>query len=65
MKGLSPGDEILVALSAALGSRREDHVAEALRAAQGHSDGSAVEETLLQSYLFLPSPLLQVYLLLV
>jgi 4-carboxymuconolactone decarboxylase len=53
---LSPGDEVLVALSAALGSRRADLVEEALRAARGHPDGLAVEETLLQSYLFLGYP---------
>lgn len=49
-------DAALVALSAALGSRRGEALDPALRAAVGSADPAAVEEVLLQSYLFLGYP---------
>lgn len=56
MSALAPGDAVLVALSAALGSRDGRAVEGALRAAVGHPDPGAVEEAILQSYLFLGYP---------
>lgn len=56
MSALPPGQEALVALSAALGARRPDAVEAALRRAASVADASEVEETLLQSYLFLGYP---------
>jgi len=56
MSALTPGDALLVALSAALGSRDGVATEAALRAACGHPDPRAVEEAILQSYLFLGYP---------
>lgn len=56
MSALSPGDALLVAVSAALGSRRPAALTQALSDAVGHPEPHAVEEALLQSYLFLGYP---------
>lgn len=56
MSALAAADALLVSLSAALGSRRPTAIAEALAAAASHPEPRAVEETLLQSYLFLGYP---------
>lgn len=56
MTALVRGDAVVVALSAALGSRSADAVDGALRAAAVDGEARAVEETLLQSYLFLGYP---------
>jgi 4-carboxymuconolactone decarboxylase len=53
---LTPSQETLVALSAALGTRRPDAVDAALRRSASAADGAEVEEALLQSYLFLGYP---------
>lgn len=53
---LSPAREALVALSAALGARRADALDAALRRAASHAEPAAVEEALLQSYLFVGYP---------
>jgi len=49
--------EVLVRLSAALASRREDQLESAMRAAAECGDGDAIEEVILQSYLFLGYPI--------
>lgn len=56
MSALSREDAILVALSAALGSRDEGAVERALKDAAAHPRPIEVEEALLQSYLFLGYP---------
>ena len=53
---LSPARELLVALSAALAARDDAAVDEALGRAARDGDPTAVEETILQSYLFLGYP---------
>ncbi|MDP2955148.1 MAG: hypothetical protein Q8N53_01900 [Longimicrobiales bacterium] len=53
---LAPADEALVALSAALASRRPGVLEPALRRAATLAIPEAVEEALLQSYLFLGYP---------
>ncbi len=52
----NPGAEALVRLSAALATRREEHLTEALVSCVEEADAEAVEEVLLQSYLFLGYP---------
>lgn len=55
--GLEPGTRVLVELSAALSARDEEAVDGALRAAvEASLDPVALEETILQSYLFLGYP---------
>jgi len=55
--GLDPSTCILVEISAALSARNEEAVDDALRAAvEARLDPVAVEETILQSYLFLGYP---------
>ena len=55
--GLDPSARILVEISTALSARDEEAVDEALRAAvEGRVDPVSVEETILQSYLFLGYP---------
>jgi 4-carboxymuconolactone decarboxylase len=53
---VSPAHERLVAVSAALAARDAEALEEALGRAAREGDGSAVEEVLLQSYLFLGYP---------
>ena len=54
---LAPAEALLIDVSAALASRREPSLVAALEAAHGGGvDPVAVEETLLQSYLFLGYP---------
>jgi len=53
---LTGAEAALVHLSGALASRDAPRVDEALRRAQAEADGDAVEEVLLQSYLFLGYP---------
>lgn len=53
---LSPDREALVALSAALAARDTARLEAALRIAAATADPEAVEETILQSYLFLGYP---------
>lgn len=49
--------EVLVRLSAALASRREDQLESVMRAAAECGDSDAIEEVILQSYLFLGYPI--------
>jgi 4-carboxymuconolactone decarboxylase len=53
---LSPSREALVALSAALGARRDDALEASMRRAAAEAERAEVEEALLQSYLFLGYP---------
>jgi len=53
---LSPSEEALVTLSAAMGARCPDAVDAALRRAAAAAGAAEVEEALLQSYLFLGYP---------
>ncbi|MCG6955635.1 MAG: carboxymuconolactone decarboxylase family protein [Gemmatimonadetes bacterium] len=53
---LSPDREALVELSAALAARDAARLETALRTAAAETDAEAVEETILQSYLFLGYP---------
>jgi 4-carboxymuconolactone decarboxylase len=53
---LSPEREVLVGLSAALAARDGTRLEAALRTAASAADAAAVEETILQSYLFLGYP---------
>lgn len=53
---LTPGEEALVALSAALAARAVAVLDAAMDAAAAHADPVEVEEVLLQSYLFLGYP---------
>ena len=56
MSALTPAEVALVRVSAALASRNAVQVDEALGQALAHADGDAVEEVILQSYLFLGYP---------
>ncbi|HKJ01519.1 MAG TPA: carboxymuconolactone decarboxylase family protein [Longimicrobiales bacterium] len=56
MSALTAGEAALVHLSAALATRDQAGVDGALRRALADADGEAVEEALLQSYLFLGYP---------
>lgn len=53
---LEPGTAALVRVSAALATRDPERIDEALALARGAIESTAVEETLLQSYLFLGYP---------
>jgi 4-carboxymuconolactone decarboxylase len=53
---LSPEREALVVLSATLATRDQGRLADAMRRAGDRADGDAVEEAILQSYLFLGYP---------